>query len=345
MNRPPRISLFTLDDIRYPSPYIRLVQTLSSLKGPVAVSVDSRVMNDQFLVDAENWKSADIVIIARGFPDGDTIELVRQVKQAGKYLVYETDDAIPLIPEHHKKPWYREAAPYVFECARLADVVTVSTEALARVFEPHSEAVVVIENQLDPRLWTPALLAHKPKSDDRTRIGVVGSKNHEKDFEILSDAIRAIAEKDESVLWIAYGDGARHLVRDLPPARALYVPPNYVYEGHPSRLAGLGLDIALCPLFDDEFNRCKSDIKYLEFGFLGVCGVYSKLPPYETSVAHGVTGMLCEWSAKAWEEYIRALVADNTLRGELSRGAQAGVQKRILSNDNNRWNEVLGKFL
>ena len=344
MNSPLRISVFTRDDIRYPSPYIRLVQPLSFLKQRVSVSVDSGFMNGEFVINDEKWKSADVVIVARGFPTGHTIDLVRQVKRSGKYLVYETDDAIPLIPEHHQKPWYRDAAGHVFECARLADVVTVSTRPLARVFESHNERVEVIENQLDPRLWKPSLLGNKSRNDGRTRIGIVGSKHHDKDFEILHDAVRSTAGKGDAVLWIAYGDGARELVGELPPEKCQYVAPNYNYEAHPGRLASLGLDIGLCPLFGDDFNRCKSDIKYLEFGFLGICGIYSKFPPYESSVVDHRTGLLCDWSADAWREMIQVLVADKALRDRLSHDAREYTQRRLLNHENNRWNALLERF-
>jgi len=345
MSRPLRISIFTRDDIRFPSPYIRLVQPLSFLKQRVSVSIDCGFINGEFVIDGEKWKSADLVIIARGFPTGDTIDLVRQIKKSDKYLVYETDDAIPLIPEHHQKPWYNEAAPYIFECARLADVVTVSTEPLAHVFEAHNETVSIIENQLDPRLWTPQLLDNRSRTDGRTRIGIVGSRHHDKDFEVLHNVVRATSRKDDAVLWVAYGDGARNLVRELPPEKCQYVAPNYNYQAHPERLASLGLDIGLCPLFDDDFNRCKSDIKYLEFGFLRICGVYSKLPPYESSVASERTGLLCEWSEAAWHDMVRGLIADNELRNRLSEGARSYAQTRVLSYENNPWNGVLGKFL
>jgi glycosyltransferase involved in cell wall biosynthesis len=302
-------------------------------------------VNGEFVIDGENWRTADIVIVARGFPTGDTIDLVRKIKRAGKYLVYETDDAIPLIPEHHQKPWYKEAAPYVYECARLASAVTVSTRPLAQVFETQNEKVEVIENQLDPRIWKPQLHRDESRSDGQIRIGIVGSKHHEKDFEVLRDAMGAIAEKNDTVLWVVYGDGASSLVKTLPAARCQYVAPNYNYEGHPERLAGLGLDIGLCPLFDDDFNRCKSDIKYLEFGFLGICGIYSKLPPYESSVSHDINGLLCEWSEDAWLEKIQTLIADQALRDRLSGRACVDVQNRILNHDNNRWNDVLAEFM
>jgi glycosyltransferase involved in cell wall biosynthesis len=302
-------------------------------------------VNGQLLVEEEHWKAADIVIVARGFPNRDTIGFIRGISAAKKPLIYETDDALPLVQEHHEKPWYKETAPHVLECAALANVVTVSTAPLAEFFRTFNPSVEVIENQLDPRIWTPRLRDENLSRDGGIRIGIVASKHHERDLEILDDVVGTAAGKHAEVTWIGYGDGAGKLLKNLPPPKVQVLPTNYDYQSHPERLARLGLDIGLCPLLDDDFNRCKSDIKYLEFGFLGICGIYSKLPPYVPSVSHRITGMLCDWSEKSWADAIETLVADENLRHELSRKAYASIQPRILSCENNRWNQILESFV
>jgi hypothetical protein len=345
MGGPLRISIFTRDQIEQPSPYIRLVQPLTFLKRGASLAVESEMVNDELMVDAESWRAADVVIITRGFPTRDTIDFIREISASKKYLVYETDDAIPLIPDHHQKPWYREAAPHIFECARLANVVTVSTPPLAQLFKTFNRSVEVIENQLDPRIWKPHLRRERTAGEDRIRVGMVGSKHHERDFNILRDVVGAIAKKHESVMWIAYGEGAKSLLDVLPADKCQFVPSNYHYESHPERLARLRLDIGLCPLADDDFNRCKSDIKFLEFAFLGVAGIYSRLSPYESSVSHKVNGLLCDWSPEDWHEQIQDLINDQALRDEISRRAYSSIQHRILSYDNNRWNQILAKLV
>ena len=310
----------------------------------MSASVDCGVINGEFVIDGENWKAADVIIVARGFPTSDTIDLIRAINVSRKRLVYETDDALPLIGDHHQKPWYKDAAPYIFECARLASVVTVSTAPLAQLFTPVNESVEVIVNQLDPRIWKPGLCGGEQHAGETTRIGIVASKHHERDLDVLRDVISTVTNEHKSVFWIGYGDGAGDLLNSLPRSRFRVVPTNYDYQSHPERLASLRVDIGLCPLLDDDFNRCKSDIKFLEFGFLGICGIYSKLPPYESSVSHRVNGLLCEWSADAWHEMILTLIADSALRDQISRNAQADVQSRILSCENNRWNQVLARF-
>ncbi len=61
-------------------------------------------------------------------------------------------------------------------------------------------------------------------------------------------------------------------------------------------------DIFIAPLIDNQFNRCKSAIKYLEYSALGVPGVYSRLSPYSSVVKHGENGFLAS-TLEEWETY------------------------------------------
>jgi hypothetical protein len=42
-------------------------------------------------------------------------------------------------------------------------------------------------------------------------------------------------------------------------------------------------DIALSPLQDTPFNRCKSDIKFLDYSAIGAAGIYSRGPAYAST--------------------------------------------------------------
>ena len=56
------------------------------------------------------------------------------------------------------------------------------------------------------------------------------------------------------------------------------------YEEYPLFLNHLDLDIAIAPIKDTEFNRCKSNIKWLEHSMLKTPMVLSDVYPYSTTV-------------------------------------------------------------
>jgi glycosyltransferase involved in cell wall biosynthesis len=73
-------------------------------------------------------------------------------------------------------------------------------------------------------------------------------------------------------------------------------------------------DVAIAPLRDTAFGRCKSDVKLLDYAALGVPGVYSRVPAYAGSVRHGETGWLVENESDAWLEALATLLSDEELR-------------------------------
>jgi hypothetical protein len=105
-------------------------------------------------------------------------------------------------------------------------------------------------------------------------------------------------------------------------------------------------DIAVAPLADTPLNRCKSDIKFLDYSAAGAAGVFSALPAYQQSVVHGETGWLCENSPAAWEEALCRLATDEALRTTLARNAQRHLfAQRTLAQSAHRWIAALDELL
>jgi hypothetical protein len=77
-------------------------------------------------------------------------------------------------------------------------------------------------------------------------------------------------------------------------------------------------DIGLCPLLDSTFNRCKSDIKYLDYSAAGIPGIYSRVPVYESTIQHLTTGYLADNTVESWVEALQRLVNDVDLRCQIA---------------------------
>src|SRR5205807_5787075 len=85
-------------------------------------------------------------------------------------------------------------------------------------------------------------------------------------------------------------------------------------------------DIGLAPLVDNEFNRAKSMIKYLDYAALGLAVVCSDIAPYREIVRHEENGLLVSTAAGAWYQALRRLVADAALRCQLQAAARQTLQ-------------------
>ena len=100
-------------------------------------------------------------------------------------------------------------------------------------------------------------------------------------------------------------------------------------------------DIGVAPLVDNRFNRCKSDLKYLEYGMIGLPVVASAVAPYEGSVEHGVNGLLAR-NPKDWLKHLRRLVVEEETRTRLGAAARDFAEARLMSRNVSQWEDAYG---
>jgi glycosyltransferase involved in cell wall biosynthesis len=242
---------------------------------------------------------------------------------SGKPIIYETDDALQYLPAHHDAPNYRrEVGGAIERFVKHADVVTVSTDFLAAMFRPIARRVVVLPNYLSSHLWTDDLGAADGAQRESVRIGFVGSMNHDRDFATLAPVLREALAKYPNVHVVSYG-GISSGMENCQ--RFSVISADYNYAAHPRRLAQAEIDIAIAPLTPSRWNRCKSNVKFLEFGFLGIPGIFSDLEPYRDSVIHGRTGFLCDERQSSWRDALFTLIEDEELRRRVGRAAEDTV--------------------
>jgi glycosyltransferase involved in cell wall biosynthesis len=231
----------------------------------------------------------------------------------------------------------------VKEQLRAAAAVTVSTPYLAEVYKPYNKNIHVIPNCIDFDLWGKVT----PKDDGLIRIGLFGSNSHQKDWRESVDAIkRILAEYPNTRLMF----NAWMVVTEAKPGANLYqlqrhfkFPDFFETAGllnhpqveicepceiqdYPKWLQGMQIDIGLAPLADTRFNKSKSNLKYIEFGAMGVPAVYADQEAY-ADVEHGVTGLKAGKPAEYYTQ-LKKLVESKELREKLGNAAHADVKAR-----------------
>lgn len=339
------VAVLTMQQPTLPSIAIRLIEPLAALED-YSVKLASGIQNQKLTIDYETLLMRDIIVVQRDFPSEDTLPILKKLKALGKKLVYETDDAFHLIPENHSKAFHRAKAPAIFEFAKLADVISVSTEALANEFKSYGK-VILLSNRLSPNLWKDSLILQKNQKranlSSNIRVGLIGGANHRDDFLMIKEAVSQIASQYPLITWVSYGESAVNLSNQIPECKGFENhPTNYQYPSHPSRMADLALDIALTPLIDDRFNACISNLKFLELGFLGVATVFSNTSSYNQTVVDGKTGLLANNTTESWVNAIKQLITDENLRNSLGKSAQQEVQNNwMLTTETNGWKTLL----
>jgi hypothetical protein len=77
-------------------------------------------------------------------------------------------------------------------------------------------------------------------------------------------------------------------------------------------IVAMDLDIALAPLADNAFNRCKSNIKLLEYGIAGVPIIASMVGPYFHG--YGMTAISRAGTPSEWFDSLEALIEHSEYR-------------------------------
>jgi tetratricopeptide (TPR) repeat protein len=130
-----------------------------------------------------------------------------------------------------------------------------------------------------------------------------------------------VAGRDDAVLHLMGSDRIWELFRGLPPAKKRRFLPGDM-DAYYDFLAGL--DVGIAPLEDTGFNRCRSDVKFLEYAFSSVTAVMKRLAPYEGTIEHGVTGFLFDDSNEL-VAILDDLVSDGAKRRVVAERARAYV--------------------
>jgi glycosyltransferase involved in cell wall biosynthesis len=305
-----RIAVFSLDIVSYACAQVRLIRPFFYLYPELKYKwcVQSDGNNYAISYDALDW--ADLIIVQRYFPIQETWPCIEKILDSGKPVVYEIDDLLWQVPASNPLAFNMEKTrPYILKLLPLVQAVTVSTSELAEKIKPFNANVFVFPNLLDPRLWDMPL---PDRTGSLIKIGFAGSQTHQSDLEMIEGAMVNIIDRfKERLEVLLFGCATKRLLR-CPSVRV--VPFEQGYVRFVKRLFSLNLDIGLAPLEDNEFNRCKSNIKWLEYSACAVPGIYSDLSPYAKDIQSGKDGLLVGSSEKEWIEALEFLICNEKER-------------------------------
>jgi len=209
------------------------------------------------------------------------------------------------------------------ECLRAVDAVTVTTEELRQQLLSYNENIYVLPNCVDIDLWKPA----KIEKDGRLRITWHGGCSHYLDLLSVQDSLTRIAQKHDHVKYVMCGYEFRGVFKDVRDDQ--YEFHNWVStSAHPYKQALLNADIAIIPLNNDLFNRCKSAIKWVEYSSLEIPSVAVGIPPYEPEIEHGKTGLLYE-TEEEFENCLERLIDYPMTRMDIGSSARNYISDKF----------------
>lgn len=199
--------------------------------------------------------------------------------------------------------------------------IQTSTPALRNQLLRFNPEIAVFDNHL-PRI---APASHRPaalplSADHPLRI-LFAAINREAGWQMIADAYRrVVSASHRNVLTTVVGD--RAFFDTLQPLEREFRP----LLAYPDYLAELKrADIVLLPLADTPFDRCKTDLKFIEAAESGAAVLASDIV-YQDSVEPGTTGLIYH-DAEEFSRHLRALIEDGVLRNQLAVNAKSYVRQ------------------
>lgn len=218
----------------------------------------------------------------------------------GFSVVYEIDDVVFYkdIPKYNKfrgafvDDKIKEATT---EMMSMCDEITVTCDYMKEYYKEHTgnENITVIPNY-PPRYWLDqydetGIEQNYSKRRKKPRVLYAGSGAHfdvdnvvgqKDDFGHVVDTVIKTVNKYQWVFMGAYPMKLHNLVR---AGKIEFHPWTTLYE-YPRLVKKIRANVMVAPLQDNIFNRCKSDLKYIEGCALGIPTVCQDMCTYENAM-------------------------------------------------------------
>ncbi len=302
---------------------------------------------------------SDIVVFHRP-NDWRSKAVALELRKMGKKICCDNDDTYKGLEGKNLAKALSKVDAGLDDFCRMADLVTCSTEFLAKEYRKINKNVVVLPNCVDPDIWPDP----ERNEGDKVRLGFVGSVASNGDYNEITDVIKTLSDrKDVQLVVFALPpvnpdktDTEGFIVRELYKADYDFWQSLNI-EWHPFApmkdyfeiLNDLKLDVMVIPRRDDYFNSCKSNLKFLEASMLRIpCigqGFLSGNSPYQVDPEDGQFMTVVTDNTK-WLEEIDKLVKDKELRRGMGDKAHDYVIKKY-SIDNNieKWTTAYQSLL
>jgi glycosyltransferase involved in cell wall biosynthesis len=223
----------------------------------------------------------DVLVVQRP-NDSVRVDIAKYAKTLGKKIIFENDDTylpdkgVPLnmLKNDRQREFATKMNNYLYEVLAFADGAIASTETLAEEFRAINPNVAVCKNCIDPMDEFPC----KKNETGKFRIAFIGSVVSNNDYYHIKEQIRQLDERGDVTIIVlgikqpngtingAYNEDFKFWNSLKNVEWQSYVPAN----AYMMTIADLAADLAIIPRNDSYFNRCKSNLKFLEMSLLSI---------------------------------------------------------------------------
>jgi glycosyltransferase involved in cell wall biosynthesis len=260
-------------------------------------------------------KRFDVVLFNK-HTSNHALVIMRIANDLGLQTIYDLDDWILDLPTYSVTNLNDDALENIITMIREATIATVSNRFLQEKLQRIRSTVDIIYNGFDHEAISAPPDSWKETNQQKIIFSNTDGLKLVKFKHNFIDMLSVFMSSHPEVTLDFWGDPfpeMNHIPR---------VVPRGFMENTQYKLAirDEGYLFAIVPLGGKEdpetfvFNSCKSPIKYIDYGSLGIPGIYSESPVYMAEVKHKVTGYLVPNETQAWDVAMNDLYENASLR-------------------------------
>lgn len=305
--------------------FYRIIQPLRFLKREGLIKEARTIpFTGESQTNHYQWSDKTFMEIARGaqvihttllWKQHDILRMLDLRKWSGAKWIVDLDDNIwASAPDNAATDQAEVLRPNRELCLSLADGVTVSVPTLKELISPLNPNVFVQPNGLDFKIWDNL----EVKKHKKIRIGWRGALGHKQDLAIIRPVIDKLRSNYPNVEFIVFG------------AEQGFEDENIGWvslQKYPDKLASLGIDIAVVPLIDSAYNRCKSNLNWQEWSALKIPVVYSPTENNKDLLGIAATTMY------EWYEALALLISSKESRSILGQEQNVYLKEHFNMKD------------
>jgi processive 1,2-diacylglycerol beta-glucosyltransferase len=274
----------------------------------------------------------NLIVVQREFPalyPEFCQKLLIEARKEKIPIVYESNDNLINVPVYHAQYLLlQKERNAIIDFISAVDFVVAATTPLCERLRMINENVLLLPDFLDVSVWSQEANANSQsrQNESKTRILYVDEEANDHNLQMLAPVLKRLSEKYGDRLAVEIlGPTIPSLLRQCANVR--WHPKNWTtYFGYANKLSSLGADVAVWPLTDNHFERCKSNIRSLELSWLGVPGIYSPSPSVKNVIQHEMNGFFAD-NEQEWFDYCSMLIDSHSLRKTIRESAKRTVSK------------------
>lgn len=274
--------------------------------------------------DSSNWASignADLVFLERP-QDERFVKAIQDCKALGIPVWSDFDDDLfNLEKSNPGYSFYSQKKTQLAMAYSIAnsDIVTVSTQLIADSFIQRFHEKLNLE--VVPNALNDYFFPLVQKENQENRISWRGSKTHRADLLKYKREMWDFAKEHPTIEWNFFGEDLWYVTEGIKNSFSYSEDDliKYMYKFN-----SIKPSVHLVPLVDNHFNRCKSNIAWIEATWVGAACVLPNFPEFEKGKNHTYS------SGLTFKSILNELILNKSRRQEVYLSSFEYIKKYLL---------------